>query len=133
MFLKLKNMIQQKTVLQVLDNSGAKTVKCLKVLKKIKKKYATIGDFIIVTVQKLRNKSKKDSKVKKKDILKALIVKTKAKISINTGFKNLFTENAVILINKQERPIASRILTFLPAHLNKKKFQKIINISLGLI
>jgi len=59
-------MVQQQTILKVSDNSGAKTVKCIKVLNGFKKKYAALGDIIIVSVQKLRNKLKKNSKVKKK-------------------------------------------------------------------
>jgi large subunit ribosomal protein L14 len=70
-------MIQQQSILKVSDNSGAKTVKCLKVLGGFKKKYAKLGDIIIVSVQQLRNKSKKTSKVKKREIYKALILRTK--------------------------------------------------------
>ena len=63
-------MIQQQTILKVSDNSGAKTVKCIKVLGGFKRKYAKLGDIIIVSVQKLRNKLKKNSKVKKKRFTK---------------------------------------------------------------
>ncbi len=126
-------MIQQKTILKVFDNSGAKTVRCIKVLRKNKKKYAVLGDFIIVSIQKLRNKSKKMSKVKRKEIYKALIVKTKTKIYKKTSFDNSFRDNAVVLLNKQEKPIASRVLTSIPHFLHKKKLQKVINISLGLV
>ena len=72
-------MIQQQSILKVSDNSGAKTVKCLKVLGGFKKKYARLGDIIIVSVQQLRNKSKKTSKVKKREIYKALILRTKSR------------------------------------------------------
>ena len=72
-------MIQQQSILKVSDNSGAKTVKCLKVLGGFKKKYAKLGDIIIVSVQQLRNKSKKTSKVKKREIYKALILRTKSR------------------------------------------------------
>lgn len=72
-------MIQQQSILKVSDNSGAKTVRCLKVLGGFKKKYARLGDIIIVSVQQLRNKSKKTSKVKKREIYKALILRTKSR------------------------------------------------------
>lgn len=72
-------MIQQQSILKVSDNSGAKTVRCLKVLGGFKKKYAKLGDIIIVSVQQLRNKSKKTSKVKKREIYKALILRTKSR------------------------------------------------------
>lgn len=126
-------MIQPKTILQVLDNSGAKAVKCIKILGGLKKKYGVIGDYIIISVQQLRNKSKATSKVKKKEIYKALIVKTKTKIRKNTGFEKLFTTNAVVLLNKQKKLIGTRILTSMSDSLNKKKLQKITNISLGIV
>ena len=66
----LFKMIQQRTILKVSDNSGAKTVRCIKVLGGFKKKYAKLGDTIIVSVQQLRNKSKKTSKVKKGEVYK---------------------------------------------------------------
>jgi large subunit ribosomal protein L14 len=68
-------MIQQETILKVIDNSGAKTVKCIKVLGGFKKKYAKLGDIIVVSIQQLRSKAKKTSKVKKGEVYKALILK----------------------------------------------------------
>ena len=126
-------MIQTKTILKVFDNSGAKTVRCIKILGGLKKKYAVLGDFIVISIQQLRNKSKKTSKVKKKEIYKALIVKTKTKIRQNTGYEKVFSDNAVVLLNKQEKPVATRILISIPYLLKKKKLQKITNISLGLV
>jgi large subunit ribosomal protein L14 len=72
-------MIQQQTILKVADNSGAKTVKCIKVLGGFKKKYAKLGDIIVVSVQQVRNKSKKTSKVKKRRSLSSFIIRTKRK------------------------------------------------------
>ena len=74
-------MIQVKTVVQVSDNSGAKTAVCIKVLGGYKKKYAFLGEVIIVSVKNLRNKSKITSKVKKGEVCRALIVRTKKKNS----------------------------------------------------
>ena len=119
-------MIQPKTILQVLDNSGAKTVKCIKVLGGLKKKYGVLGNYIIISIQQLRKKSKMTSKVKKKEIYKALIVKTKAKIRKNTGFEKLFTTNAVVLLNKQKKPIGTRILTSMSYSLKKKNYKKLL-------
>jgi large subunit ribosomal protein L14 len=93
-------MIQQQTILKVSDNSGAKTVKCIKVLGGFKKKYAKLGDIITVSVQKLRNKLKKTSKVKKKEIYKALIIRTKIYYKKKDNFEILFNENSVVLINQ---------------------------------
>ncbi len=126
-------MIQQQTILRVSDNSGAKTVRCFKVLGGFKKKYAALGDVIIVSVQKLRNKLKKTSKVKKGEVYKALIIRTKTKHRKEDGSEILFKGNAVVLLNKQGNPIGTRILGPIPKMLKKKKFQKLISISAGLV
>jgi large subunit ribosomal protein L14 len=126
-------MIQHQSILKVSDNSGAKQVKCIKVLGGFKKKYASIGDTIVVSVKKLRNKQKKNSRVKKKDVYKALIIKTKTKLKKKNGFETLFNENSVVLLNKQNNPIGTRITGFLPKILKKKKFQKFISISTGTV
>lgn len=126
-------MIQQQTILRVSDNSGAKTVKCIKVLGGFKKKIAKLGDTIIVSVQKLRNKSKKTSKIKKKETCKALIIRTKSAYVKNTGTYLKFNENAVVLINKQDNPIGTRIIGPVPKILQKKSLQKFVSIANGLI
>jgi large subunit ribosomal protein L14 len=126
-------MIQQQTILKVSDNSGAKTVRCFKVLGGFKKKYATLGDTIIVSVQKLRNKLKKTSKVKKGEVYRALIIRTKTKHRKDDGSEIIFKENSVVLLNKQGNPIGTRILGPIPRMLKKKKFQKLISISAGLV
>jgi large subunit ribosomal protein L14 len=125
-------MIQPRTILKVLDNSGAKTVRCIKITKGFKKKYAKLGDIIIVSVQQLRNKLKKSSKVKKKEIYKAIILGTKTGYH-NNGLYVKFQENVVILINIQKEIIGTRILYPIPFILKKKKYQKLVSISQGLI
>jgi large subunit ribosomal protein L14 len=126
-------MIQQQTILKVSDNSGAKTVKCIKVLGGFKKKYAKLGDTIIVSIQKLRNKLKKTSKVKKKEIYKALVIRTKTYSRKKNGFQILFQENSVVLINNQGNPVGTRIIGPLEKKLKSKNLQKFISISSGLI
>ena len=126
-------MIQQQSILKVSDNSGAKTVKCIKILGGFKKKYAMIGDVIVVSVQQFRDKSKKVSKVKKKEIYKALILRTKVKCRIKTGYAKSFKDNAVALLNKQGNPVGTRILGPVSKVLKKKNLQKFISISAGLI
>jgi len=126
-------MIQQQTILKVSDNSGAKTVRCIKVLGGFKKKFASLGDIIVVSIQKLRNKLKKISKVKKKEIYKALVIRIKIYSKKKNGFYIKFQENAVALINKQGNPVGTRILGPIPKILKKKQFQKFVSISNGLI
>lgn len=126
-------MIQQQTILKVSDNSGAKTVRCIRVLGGFRKKYAKLGDNIIVSVQQLRNKSKNTSKVKKGEVYKALIIRTKVPFKKKDGSQIWFGENSVVLVNKQENPVSTRIIGPLPKLLKKKKFQKFISMSSGLI
>jgi large subunit ribosomal protein L14 len=126
-------MIQQQTILKVADNSGAKTVKCIKVLGGFKKRYARLGDIIVVSVQQLRNKSKKTSKVLKGGVFRALVIRTKTQYTKKDGSSFALNENSVTLINKQGNPIGTRILGPIPKTLKKKKFMKFVSLSIGLI
>lgn len=126
-------MIQQESLLKVSDNSGAKIVKCIKVLGGFKKRYASIGDVIVVSVQQLRNKSKKTSKVLKGGVFRALVVRTKSSISKKEGSFASLSENAVTLINKQGNPVGTRVLGPIPKKLKKKKFMKFVSLSVGLL
>lgn len=126
-------MIQQQTILKVADNSGAKTVKCIKVLGGFKKRYARLGDIIVVSVQQLRNKSKKTSKVLKGGVFRALVIRTKTQYKKKDGSSFSLNENSVTLINKQGNPIGTRILGPIPKILKKKKFMKFVSLSIGLI
>jgi large subunit ribosomal protein L14 len=124
-------MIQQQTILKVADNSGAKIVKCIKVLGGFKRRFAKTSNVIVVSIKELRNKSKKTSKVKKGDVYKALIVKTKAKQFNKDGSLIFFDSNAVSLINSQGKPVGSRILGPISKKLKKGKYSKFASISLG--
>ena len=126
-------MIQQQTILKVADNSGAKTAKCIKVLGGFKKRTAKPGDIIVISIQKLRNKLRKTSKVKKKEIYKALVIRTKIKYQKNNKFNLTFNENEIVLMNKQGQPIGTRINGPISKQLRKKKFQKFTNIAAGLV
>ena len=126
-------MIQQQTILKIADNSGAKTVQCIKVLGGFKKRYANLGDIIVVSVKELRNKSRKTSKISKGGVFHALVVKTKNKYKKKDGSNFFLTENSAILINKQGNPIGTRILGPLPKTLKKKKLMKFISLAKGLV
>ena len=127
-------MIQVKTLLKVADNSGGKVGRCLKILKKgTKPRYGKIGDVIVVSVQKIRSKNKLTSKVKKGDVLYAVIVKTKSVSNRKIGLCYSFNENAVVLLTKQLKPLASRVLGLVPRELRNEKFSKIIALASGII
>lgn len=124
-------MIQQQTILRVADNSGAKKVKCIKVLGGFKRKYAHIGDTIIVSIKELRNKNKASSKVKKGEIYKAVIVRTKSKTVRNNGSTLKFKDNSVALINKKGNPVGTRIKGVVSKKLKHSHHSKIAGISGG--
>jgi large subunit ribosomal protein L14 len=126
-------MIQQQTILKVADNSGAKTVKCIKILGGFQKRYAKLGEIIVVSVQQLRNKSKKTSKVLKGGVFWALVIRTKTQYKKRDGSIFFLSENAVTLLNKQGNPVGTRILGPMPKMLKKKKFMKFVSLSVGLI
>jgi len=126
-------MIQQQTVLKVSDNSGAKSVKCIKVLGGFKKRFAKLGNVIVVSIKELRNKSRKTSKVKKGEVYKALIIKTKTKQISKDGSAIFFDNNSVSLINAQGKPLATRIIGPVPKKLKKGKYSKFASISLGTV
>ena len=126
-------MIQQQTILKVTDNSGAKTVKCIKVLNGFNRRVAVLGNTIIVSVQKLRNKARITSKVKKGEVHRAIIIRTKKKTVKKDGTTLFFKSNAVSLINKQGKPIASRIIGPIPQIFKKSKKIKFTTLSSGFI
>ena len=126
-------MIQTGTILNVLDNSGAKKVICIKVLSGYKRRYAKLNDKIIVSIQKLRSKRKALSKVKKGEIHTALIIKTKKKYTYKQGNNTSFLENAVILLNKQNKLIGTRIFTTLHSNFRYTKYLKLLFVATGVI
>jgi large subunit ribosomal protein L14 len=126
-------MIQQQSILKVSDNSGAKTAKCIKVIGGFNKKSAKLGDIVVVSVQKLRNKAKITSKVKKGEVYKALIIRTRAKHKNKDGIAVNFKDNAISLINKSGKPISTRIVGPIPKFFKVKKFMKFANLSSGFI
>jgi len=127
-------MIQNQTLLKVVDNSGGKLVRCLKVLKKgAKTRYGKIGDILVVSIQKIRSKNKLRSKVKKGDVLYAVVVKTKSQLKRKTGMSIFFDRNAVVLLTKQHKPLATRIFGLVPKELRTSKFLKIVSLAGGTI
>jgi large subunit ribosomal protein L14 len=126
-------MIQNGTHLNVIDNSGAKNVCCIRVSKGYKRRYASIGDVIVVSVKNLRKRRRITSKVRKGDVVKALIIRTRS--SKNTGFYEQlnFKNNGVILITQQNKPIGTRIFGAIPRIFKYTKFLRITSLSSGLI
>ncbi len=118
-------MIQSESRMSVADNSGAKEVLCIKVLGGSKRRYAGVGDVIVVTIKDAIPKGK----VKKGDVHKAVIVRTKAPIRRPDGMQIAFDRNAVVLIDKQGEPIGSRIFGPVTRELRSAGYMKIISLA----
>jgi large subunit ribosomal protein L14 len=118
-------MIQSESRLDVADNSGAKEVLCIKVLGGSKRRYASVGDIIVVTVKDAMPKGK----VKKGDVHRAVIVRTKQSVKRVDGSLISFDKNAAVLINKQGEPIGSRIFGPVTRELRSAGYMKIISLA----
>jgi len=118
-------MIQVHTVIDVADNSGAKKVMCIKVLGGSKRRYAGIGDIIKVSVKEAIPRGK----VKKGEVLSALVVRTKKGVRRADGSAIRFDSNAVILLNNQSQPIGTRVFGPLTRELRTTNFMKIISLA----
>ena len=118
-------MIQMQTNLEVADNSGAKRVQCIKVLGGSKRKYAGVGDIIVVTIKEAIPRGK----VKKGDVMKAVVVRTSKDIQRNDGTVIRFDGNAAVLINAQGDPIGTRIFGPVTRELRAKSHMKIVSLA----
>jgi large subunit ribosomal protein L14 len=118
-------VIQQTSVLDVADNSGAKKVYCIKVLGGSRRRYASIGDVIIVSVRE----AIPNSKVKKGEVARAVIVRTQKELARPDGSFIRFDGNSAVLVNKENEPIGTRIFGPVARELRAKKFMKIISLA----
>jgi len=113
------------TILDVADNSGAKKLFCIKVLGGSKRKYASIGDIIVASVKE----ALPNSKVKKGDVVKAVVVRTAKEIGRPDGSYIRFDGNSAVVINNQREPVGTRIFGPVARELRAKKFMKIISLA----
>jgi large subunit ribosomal protein L14 len=118
-------VIQTTTVLDVADNSGAKKVACIKVLGGTKRRYATIGDVIVVSVKE----AVVNSKVKKGEVGRAVIVRTKREVKRPDGSYIKFDNNSAVMVSKEGEPIGTRIFGPVARELRGRKFMKIISLA----
>lgn len=118
-------MIQVETRLEVADNSGARQVQCIKVLGGSKRKVASVGDVIVVSVKDAIPRGK----VKKGTVQRAVIVRTKKEVHREDGSAIRFDKNAAVLINKQGEPIGTRIFGPVVRELRAKRFMKIVSLA----
>lgn len=118
-------MIQQESVLQVADNSGARKVLCIRVLGGTGRRYASIGDIIVVTVKD----AIPNSRVKKGEVRRAVVVRTKKEIGRPDGSYIRFDDNAAVLIDAAREPVGTRIFGPVARELRAKQFMKIISLA----
>jgi large subunit ribosomal protein L14 len=118
-------VIQMTSVLDVADNSGAKKVYCIKVLGGSRRRYASIGDIIIVSIRE----AIPGAKVKKGEVSRAVIVRTRKELARSDGSYIKFDGNSAVLINKENEPIGTRIFGPVARELRAKRFMKIISLA----
>ncbi|RLB00871.1 MAG: 50S ribosomal protein L14 [Deltaproteobacteria bacterium] len=118
-------MIQQQTRLKVADNSGAKEVMCIKVLGGTRRRYASLGDVIVVSIKDAVPRSK----VRKGDVYKAVVVRSRRTYKRADGSSIRFDENSAVLLNNQLEPIGTRIFGPVARELRAKRFMKIISLA----
>tara|TARA_Y100001934_G_C12267967_1_gene733362 strand:- start:287 stop:655 length:369 start_codon:yes stop_codon:yes gene_type:complete len=118
-------MIQAQTVLDVADNSGARKLMCIKVLGGSRRRYATIGDIIVCSIRE----AMPNSKVKKGDVAKAVIVRTAKEVKRPDGSLIRFDDNSAVLISNQGEPIGTRIFGPVARELRAKRYMKIISLA----
>ncbi len=118
-------MIQPRSILEVADNSGAKRVQCIRVLKGSNRKYASLGDVIVVSVKE----ALPDGNIKKGAVAKAVIVRLRRSIRRADGSYIRFDQNAVVIVNNQLEPIGTRIFGPVARELRWKEFTKIVSLA----
>ncbi len=118
-------MVQTETMLDVADNSGARRVLCIKVLGGSRRKYASLGDIIVVSVKE----AAPNSKVKKGDVMKAVVVRTAKEVGRADGSYIRFDNNSAVLIDNQREPVGTRIFGPVARELRAKRFMKILSLA----
>ena len=118
-------MIRAQTRLLAADNSGAKQLYCIKVLGGSRRRYASVGDIIVVSVKE----AIPNAKVKKGDVMKAVVVRTKKEVRRRDGSYIRFDDNSAVLVNQQKEPIGTRIFGPVARELRAKRFMKIVSLA----
>ena len=126
-------MIQIGSKLRVTDNSGAKYASCIKVLGGYKKRYATIGDKIVVSILSLRAKRRSQTKIQKGKVAYGIVIRTKINPLTNARLQYAFADNAIVLITQQGKPLASRVIGGVPRIIRYTRYMRIATLSAGII
>lgn len=126
-------MIQHGSILNIVDNSGAKFALCIKVLNGYRSRYGQVGDTIVVSIKNLRAKRRSLTKVKKGSVYKALIIRTKTKEKQFNGDNFLFFENSAVILTPKKKLLGTKIFGVVPNKLRTTRFLKLISLSSGVV
>ncbi|MEK7612327.1 MAG: 50S ribosomal protein L14 [Patescibacteria group bacterium] len=118
-------MVQERSILKVADNSGAKIVRCFRVLGGSRKRYAGVGDVVIASVQVAEPRKG----LKKKDIVKAVVVRSKDAIRRGDGTRIRFDENAVVIIDEKKNPKGTRVFGPIPREVKEKGYEGVFSLA----
>lgn len=118
-------MIQERSILRVADNSGAKTVRCFRILGGTRRRYAEVGDIIVASVQVAEPRKA----IKKKDIVKVLIVRQQKPLRRKDGSYVRFDENAVVVVDAKREPVATRVFGPMPRELKERGYEKLMSLA----
>ncbi len=118
-------MIQERSILKVADNSGAKIVRCFRVLGGTRRHYARVGDVVVASVQVAEPRKA----IKKKDVVRVLVVRSRAALRRSDGSYLRFDENAVVLIDAKKEPVATRVFGPMPRELKDRGFEKLMTMA----
>lgn len=118
-------MIQERSILKVADNSGAKTVRCFRILGGTRRRYARIGDIVVASVQTAEPRKN----VKKKDKVKVLVVRQRAPMRRTDGSYVRFDENAVVVVDAKKEPVGTRVFGPMPRELKGKGYEKLMTMA----
>ncbi|MDI6717515.1 MAG: 50S ribosomal protein L14 [Patescibacteria group bacterium] len=118
-------MIQERSIIKVADNSGAKIIRVFRILGGTRRRYSQIGDVFVASVQQAEPRKN----IKKKEIVKAVLVRQKKAIRRTDGSYVRFDENAAVIINAKKEPVATRIFGPVPRELKEKGFEKIVTMA----
>ncbi len=122
-------MIQERSILKVADNSGAKTIRCFRILGGSRKKFAHIGDIIVASVQVAEPRKG----IKKKDIVKAVVVRSRMNNRRKGGLYVRFEDNAAVILNAKKEPVGTRIFGPIPRELKEKGYEKIVSLAADIV
>jgi len=127
-------MIQTQTKLKIIDNSGAKVSQCIKVLGGYRKKTATVGDTIVVSIKKVKTGiSNTKSKIRKGQVTKALVLQTKKAIHRKDGSSLRFKDNSALILNQQGQPSGTRVLGVIPKEIKRYKQARVTSLAPGIL